>query len=166
MLGKHEQNLPLAISKNSSNTSWAYFTSCRTINIELQGSKGRRPPRNYVLPLWQTTHHASFPILGNVIKLTLEYSFLHKNHLDKWRATEGTISSIVEGEHLKILSFLSFQTDQRITKGIRLHINKPHPNKGPNCQAPTMPTRELGRHHEIPHTLRKWFQVTLPHQHD
>ena len=61
------------------------------------------------------------------------------------------ISVVDDEEHLKIISFLSFQTDHKIVNGIMLHKIRPHPTKHPSNQDSATSTILFGQHHEKPH---------------
>lgn len=60
---------------------------------------------------------------------------------------------------LNILSFLSFQMDQRTEKGIALQITNPQPTKGLPVQTSTKLPNEPGKHHATLQCLRK-----IPHR--
>ena len=60
---------------------------------------------------------------------------------------------------LKIFSLHSFQIDQPMGKGMRLHRINPHPATGEPLQASRSPNKEAGKYHSTLLSLRECLQI-------
>lgn len=83
--------------------------------------------------------------------LTSENFFIAQTHLAILNSTPDRRHSQDNYFLLKFLSFLSFQIDQRMERGMILNNNIPLPTNGDPLQASNNNDNELGKHQLTPH---------------
>ena len=118
---------------------------------------------NFKFSTHQATKETKIPLIclniPHVVQLDIHELLSYNTHLATLLLAFDTNASNVDDVPLKILSFLSLQTDQRRANGMILRSSTTHPLKGPDLHDFASSDIVRRRHHSILHFLAKWNQI-------